>query len=225
MSNHLTDTAKVSKLIEDAKNIAIVPAKDRGVDAYCAAAGLFHMIKEKYMHLGAAKAVKVVYQGAVPEGCEPLLEPEDLEPKLGERELLVKIDYSKTPAAKVKYSAENEVLVLKLGPVGSDFSLERVETTLTGIDYDLIIIVGALSLDMLDLVTPELKKELSPEKLINIDTEPTNTAYASVNLLDHAAGSLCMLVFKEATHWGLTPVKKSAHALLTGLSNTDQTKG
>jgi nanoRNase/pAp phosphatase (c-di-AMP/oligoRNAs hydrolase) len=134
---------------------------------------------------------------------------------------MVTIDYSQTPAAKVHYSTEGDVLTLKVSPVNKEFDLSRVRAQLAGYDFDVVITVGVLEAHDLGQTYDELQNEIRNSKVINIDNTDSNLKYGYVNVIDPTSDSLSMVVYKNAFLWGLTPNTKAAKALLTGMTYKD----
>ncbi len=199
------------ELVEGAKRIAIFPSKIAGKDAFSAGVGLYHMLKEK------GKDVSFVYTGQLPDGCADLIAPEDVTADIAERELMVSIDYSNTPAAKVHYSTEKDVLYLKVRPIDKNFDLSRVGASIKGFDYDLILAVGAQELGDFGQVYTDLAQEFAGSQIINIDNVQKNTKFGLVNIIDEYADSLSLLVLQKSNFWDLKINKKAAKALLTGV--------
>jgi nanoRNase/pAp phosphatase (c-di-AMP/oligoRNAs hydrolase) len=205
-------TKKITELIEQSNRIAVIPSKVSGADAFSAAAGLYYMLKEKN------KDVVFIHTGKAPEITEHLIKKDDITSNIFQRELLVSIDYSNTPAAQVHYSTENDVLVLKLSPIPRDFDRSRVKTNVSGFNVDLVITLGVQQLEDLGQVFRELENELRSTKTINIDNTDRNRRFGSVNLIDTSCDNLSLVVYKNAPEWGMIPTSRSAKALLTGMT-------
>ncbi len=204
---------KITGLIDGAKHIAIIPSKVAGPDAFSAGVGLYHMLTAK------EKKVSFIYPGKCPDICEDLIAKEDVVSNITERELLVLIDYAGTPAAKVHYSTENDVLILKVGPISRDFDIDnRVRATVSGFNFDLIITIGVLDAEDLGSTYRELEQEIRSAKIINIDNTEQNTKYGDAALIDPSSESLSLVIYKNAYEWGLVPTTKAAKALLTGMT-------
>jgi len=215
MEDYKNGSKKVVELIEKAQKIAIVPSKVSGPDAFCAGVGLYYMLKEK------EKNVSLVYTGRVPEGFEDLIKEEEITSDIFERNLVVSIDYSQTPAAKVHYSTENDVLSLKIGPVDKNFRLDRVRSEIKGFEFDLVFTIGASELEDFGQVYHELESEFQRAKIVNIDNTDYNSRFGSVSILDTLSDSLSLLVLQESVLWGLKVGKKAGKALLAGITHRE----
>lgn len=203
---------KVESLLNESNNIAIIPAKYDGGDAFCAGVAIFHMLKEK------DKNVSVVYPGKLPKDTEGLIKDEYLNKKLGERNLLVSIDYSKTSASNVHYSTEDGVLHLKIGPVPADFdNNSNITSSVSGFNFDLVISIGAPAVEDLGSSYEKLDTTSKVSRILNIDNSSTNERYGFVNIVDQNATSLSLMVLQKASEWGMTPNDRAAKSLLKGI--------
>ena len=205
------NSEQVAQLIAQAGKIAVVPAKVAGTDAFCAAAGLYTMLKD------SGKETSLIYTGKVPDNAVNLVKPDEISSNISQRELVVRIDYSGTPAARAHYSTEDDIFVLRLSPVPREFDLDNVRIKVTGFDFDLMIVVGAQSLEDLGGVFKDLRQEFDRSRILNLDNVERNERFGVANVVDTRAESLSMLIYENAFAWGLKPNSKSAKALLTGM--------
>jgi nanoRNase/pAp phosphatase (c-di-AMP/oligoRNAs hydrolase) len=204
----------VVELIKNAKRIAIMPSKIAGEDAFCAGVGLYNMLKDQ------DKRASFVYTGKIPEGCEDLINENEVTSDVFERELMVSIDYSDTPAARVHYSTENDILYLNVKPIDKNFDLDRVTSAIKGFEFDVIITLGAQDLEDFGQTYSELELEFTRANIINIDNTEKNSRYGLEDVLDASVDTLSLLVLQKASQWDLTVTKKAGKALLTGISNS-----
>ncbi|MFC1622175.1 hypothetical protein ACFL13_02215 [Patescibacteria group bacterium] len=204
--------SQIHELIDIAHNIAVIPSKVAGEDAFCAAAGLYHMLKNY------PKNPTFMYQGKVPEKAVGVLSEKEITRDIKQRNLQVFINYSDTQAEKVNYSAKDNILTLSIGPVPNDFDPnERIRSKVTGFDFDLVFMVGVQDLRDLGQIYEELAGEIDKSKIVNIDNTVNNEKFGVKNAVDVDAPNLNILVFKLASEWGLEPDIKAAEAILKGL--------
>lgn len=208
----LENKNKIAELIAGAKSIAVVPSKVSGVDAFSAGVALYQLLKD------TTEAVSFIYTGKVPEGCTGLIKEEEIVSDIFQKELLVTIDYSGTPAAKVHYSTDNEVLHVSVSPIVKEFDLSKVKARVRGFEFDLVFVIGAPYLTDLGQTHRELESDFNGATIVNIDNTETNARYGQVNIVDSFADSLSLLVLNKISQWGLTLSSKAAKALLTGIS-------
>lgn len=209
---HNDEQAK--NLIQNAKNIAIMPSKSGGLDCFSAAVGLYELL------VAQDKSCKILYPGKFPEGADDITDENAVISSFTARELTVSIDFSGMHEAKAHYDVDGDTLNLKLGPVSKDFDPElRVRSKLhMGFDYDLIITIGAWELEDFGYVYDELSYEFTKTTILNIDNSNKNTRYGSVNIIDPQAESLTLLILRKAPFWELELNKKAAHILLSSIS-------
>lgn len=214
INNKLEFNNEFTSLIENANNIAIIPSKINGKDAFCASCGIYKSLKvlDKNIHF--------IHTHKVPEGCENLMDNNELISDLFERELHVSIDYSQTSAARVHYSTENYILYLKVKPISKDFDLNNVKAKLTGFNFDLIITVGATALEDLGQVYTELQESFSLTNIINIDNTSLNSKFGKINIVDASKDSICVLAMQKLIQYNYPITNNVAKCFLTGISNT-----
>ena len=201
----------IIEMLENANHIAVVPSKIAGTDAFAASAGIYLALKD------AEKNVSFLYPGRIPDGCETLIDKDTIVDNIKMRELVISVDYSETPATKVQYSTDDDILRLVLSTVGNNFTLANVNTELKGFDFDTIITVGVREFEDLGQTYRELEKEFRASKLINIDNTSMNTKFGTVDVVDTMEENLSLLVLNSMPKWGLRINSKSVGALLKGV--------
>lgn len=211
MNGEIDKTNQIIELLKEANNIAVVPSKVAGVDAFAAGVGLYFMLKD------LNKNVTVVYPGAKPEEFTDLTDV-NIASNVNQRELVVSVDYSGTEASKVHYSTENDILYLTVSPVSKDFELSKVKSEIKGHNFDLIITIGAQILDDFGQTFRELEGEFSKADILNLDNTERNQRFGTINIVDSNQDSLSLLVLSKALKWDLRLDSKAAEALLKGIS-------
>jgi len=212
MNGENNDKNKVTALIEESKNIAIIPSKLAGLDAFCAGAAMYYMIKD----LG--KDVSFIYIGKLPEKSQNIISSDDITSNIGKRSLLVSIDYSGTEASKVRYSTENDILYLRISPVSLDFQKEaKIKTRITGFDFDAIFVMGAQRIYDLGKTYENLDTISKVSKIINIDNTERNERFGFINVIDNGVNSLSHLVMKKVDDWDLSLSERAAKSILRGI--------
>ena len=215
MNDQIYETQRIKELLNSAKNIAIMPSQVAGVDAFCAGAGLYYSL------LQMDKQASLVYLGTVPEECGHIVNSDQLTDDIFSRKLVISIDYSDTPASKLAYSNENNILQLVLSPVSKDFDSSKVKTKIQGYNFDLVLMVGVQSPEDLGQVHRELRDDLNMSKVVNIDNTNLNTRHGYINLIDTTASNLSSVVFKLLSKMEIVPDTKAAKALLIGMTYRD----
>jgi len=214
MQIDLQTNEQLMNVLRSAENIAIIPAKSAGVDAFCAGLAMHLMLK------GLDKNSKILYAGDVPESCKELVKEGDLITSFSQRQLTVAINYSGEHDAKAWYEPDGETLKVKLAPVSKDFDPAlKVRAKLeTGFEFDTAIILGANELEDLGYVYTEIQHDLSASTVINLSTSGKNNRFGSINVIDSTSDSVSQLVIRKAPLWELNITTQVAQALLLGIT-------
>ncbi len=211
MNAEIDKTNQIIELFKEARNIAIIPSKIAGVDAFAAGMGLYLMLKEEN------KNVSIIYPGATPEEFGEVTGV-DVTSNSGHRELVVSVDYSNTDASKVNYSTENDILHFSISPVDRDFDLSRVRSEIKGFNFDLIVTIGAQIPEDLGKAFDDAGGEFGKADVLNIDNTDRNQRFGNINVVDSNVESLSLLVLNKSAKWGLRLNSRVAEALLKGIS-------
>jgi len=204
---------KLKEVLERAKSIAIVPSEVAGADSFSAAVGLYHALKAE-----EGKEISLVYVAKIPEEAKNLIKVEDITEDIFSRKLSISIDYSDTPASKLSYYNEENVLKLVLSPVSKDFDRSKIKTTVEGYNFDLVMVLGVQTPEDLGIVYKELREDFSNATIVNLDNTGLNLNHGSINVVDKSASNLSELVFKLLSQVGIVPNGKAAKALLVGMT-------
>ena len=211
MNSELDKTNQILRLIKEAGNIAILPSKVAGIDAFSSAVGLYYMLKDE------GKQPSIIYQGITPEDFGSV-EDVEISNSSSARELMVSVDYSGTSASKVNYSTENDVLRFSLSPIDRDFDLSRVRSEIKGFNFDLIVTIGAHSREDLGKILEDAGGSFGGVDILNIDNSERNQRFGNINVVDTSFESISLLVLNSAIKWDLEISSKAAEALLKGIS-------
>ena len=206
------DKDHINSLIDPAKNIAIISAR-HGTDGVAAAIALAEYINDKY-----GKNPTVIYPFDQVEFNNELLMIRNVNSDLGTVSLKIALDYSGTNIESVDYHKEDESkLILEIGPVERDFSMDRVKYELNGTSYDLIITIGAPNLASLGDFYLKSKSAFDKADIINIDNAVNNENFGKINIVNPIALNLSTLILTKFGEWEYTPGKLAAKSLLIGL--------
>lgn len=203
---------KIKDIIFNARKVAIVPSVSDGIDSFAGALGIYKMLSER------GKEVTILYPNSVPEDFAGLTEGVKVNNSIGDRSLVVSIDYSGTEATKVNYTTENDVLFFYLNPVERDFDLSKVKAKVTGPDFDLFITLGVQDMADLGDFRSQLEAEMAKSKVFNIDNSSANSRFGSLYFVDSSMPKLSLLLLNKAPKWDLVIGTETAKALMTGFS-------
>jgi len=132
-------------------------------------------------------------------------------------DLVVSFPYREGEIEKVSYTLENNFLniIVKASEQGLSFQEQDVRYTRGSGSIDLLIVVGAASLDMIgDVVDSQKLRDIS---IINIDTNPTNQGYGDIVLINQQASSLSEHIGDIALTLGFAIEQDAAQNLLSGI--------
>ncbi len=203
---------KIKDIIFNARKVAIVPSVSDGADSFAGALGLYRMLTER------GKEVTILYPDSVPEDFAVLKEGVKISNSIGDRSLVVSIDYSGTEATKVNYTTENDILYFYLNPVERDFDLSKVKAKITGPDFDLFITLGVQDMADLGVFRTQLEAEMAKSKVFNIDNSSANARFGNLYFVDASMSKLSLLLINKAPKWDLVIGTEAAKALMTGFS-------
>jgi hypothetical protein len=132
-------------------------------------------------------------------------------------DLVVSFPYKEGEIEKVSYTLENNFLniIVKASEQGLSFEEQDVKYTRGSGSIDLLIVVGAPSLDQIgDVVDSQKLRDIS---IINIDNDPNNQGFGDVVLVSPEASSVSEHVADIALTLGFTIEQDGAQNLLSGI--------
>lgn len=100
------------------------------------------------------------------------------------------LDVSKTKVKQLSYDVNDQDLVIDVVPDGGTFSAGDVKTEQGEYKYDLVICLGADSLDVLGNVFTEHRHFFHNRPIINIDNAVLNENYGELNIVEATATSV-----------------------------------
>ncbi len=195
------------------QNIVIVLPKQLDTDLVASAYALALFFSK------LDKKALIVSSGQVPSGLDFLARDFTIQPEIPTGgDLVVSLNTKERELAELSYQTEpNKVNILLKAKSGS-FGKDDIAVLAKQTSCDLLVILGSQSLEQLSAVY-----EASPEVFfqipkINIDTEPNNEYYGTINLVDvtvSSLGELLTLLLIEA--YGDLIDEPIATALLAGV--------
>ena len=148
---------------------------------------------------------------------------EHIKPKLaGTRDFKITLDVGQIPIHEFSYDIKDGKLQITLTPKAGEWKNKDV-TLHPGEDrYDLIITAGCADRNALGNSFREHADFIYRSPIINLDHDPKNEHWASINLVDLTASSTAEVAFNWLSEWNEEKIDQAmATALLTGMiSNT-----
>jgi hypothetical protein len=185
----------ILKNITQAKRIAIALPQQLTLDAVCAALALQITITSQ-----PDKTV-TLFSASTDVPALPFLGPEAQHPQLNSalsnsNGLAIKIANSHAQSKELRYEKTSEGgLVIFVTPAGAGQFLESDVSVLpNAASFDLVIILGAANFEQLGSVYTDNTKLFFETPNINIDIDPSNEYYGTVNAVNTTATSLCEVV-------------------------------
>lgn len=207
--------SELKPLIENAKSILIVTAKDPAIDSVAACLALSQALSQ------SGKITTVACPTPLTVEFSNLFGVDKVESKIGNKNLVISLDYSEGSIEKVSYNVENDKfnLIIQPKPGFPLFSQDKVAFTQSGVNADLLIVIGTADLSNLEPLFADDKEILEKIPLVNIDNHLGNRNFGKVNLVDQNAPSSSQLVMQLITGLNLSLDSDGASNILTGLES------
>ncbi len=183
----------IIKNIGQSKRIAVVLPEQATVDAFCAAIAL------KYSLSMQAHNPEVMVFCASPAPQLPFLSQDGRVPSIynalsSTNQLVVNISNQHAQAKELRYEKTDDGLRVFITPGEGQFVEQDVSVLPAAGHFDLVIIIGASNFEQLGKIYTDNTKLFFETPHINIDTNPGNEFYGTVNLVVTTASSLCEVV-------------------------------
>lgn len=171
--------ADAAKRIAASQTLAVVLPETPALDVIGAAAALISGLRAigKVTSVFAAASERSLVAWDMPAG--------DKEPL---REFIISFDLTRSPIKELKYERAENRLDIILSPTGR-IRREDVEFRWGELRYDLVITLGAPSLEALAASIRRAPELLHQKPILNIDVSPANQRYGELNLLPDAGSS------------------------------------
>lgn len=201
------------QLVEKSKKILIVIPPSPTDDALCSAIALNHLIEKKQ------KDVACLFIEQLPERLRYLDLPANLITGLrGARDFILIFNTQHNKIISQRAEQIDDQYVIRLTPEKGSIDPRDFSIIPASYSYDLVIILGTASLDMLGAIYQENPDLFYETPKINIDNQSSNENYGQINLVNMTATSVAEiiteLVFKQ---WEKALDQKIAEALLSGI--------
>jgi nanoRNase/pAp phosphatase (c-di-AMP/oligoRNAs hydrolase) len=173
-----------------AEKVLIALPENPTVDKVCAALALRQVIKKMQK-----QADIVCPTSPIPGSWDFLTEPLEIKPKPADQDVLV-ISLS-TAAAKLdelSYQSEESAVKIFLKPKGGMFSPNDIEVSVGGSAYDLVVTLGVQNLEALAEVYQSSPQLFFSAPKINLDINPANEYFGTINLIEVTASSVSELM-------------------------------
>ncbi len=209
MKNNSLDT--ISKLITEAKNIAICTSSDK--QSFNAGVAMALFMSEKF-----SKKASLVYTGDISEIESSFFDIVEIKDSFATKSLKITIDYSDSGISAVGWEKVDDTkLVLELKEINRNFDKAKIIMEEVGEDVDLIFTLGIADLQGLGDFYQKNKADFDSAEIINLDVNENNKKYGSINYVYSESDSIISLVLRKFADWKYTPSAQISTVLLYGL--------
>jgi len=204
---------KLKDAIGKSNNIGIAVGQNPSIDEMGAALALFLMLRSANKRVTIASPTDPIVE------ISSLVGIDRVQRHFGgdSGDLVVSFPYKEGEIEKVSYTLENNFLniIVKASEQGLSFEEQDVRYTRGSGSIDLLIVVGAPSLDIIgDVVDSQKLRDIS---IINIDNNPNNQGYGDVVVINQQASSLSEHIADIALTLGFAIEQDAAQNLLSGI--------
>jgi len=131
---------------------------------------------------------------------------------------IIKVDITKNQMASLSYDVKDNGLFIYITPKTGTINHDAVKTASTDLKFDLIIVINTPDLHSLGNLYNNNTELFSKTPLINLDHNPANEHFGTINVVDLAATACSEVIFEMVQKWVpefLNP--QIATLLLTGI--------
>ncbi len=173
-----------------AKKVLVVLPENPGIDRTCSAVALQLMFQkmQKQADIVCPTGLETANLDFIPTTPVVLDKPAD------QNILTINLDTSRSKLDELSYQAEETAVKIFLKPKNGQFSPNDIGVSVGGSAYDLIICIGAQNLEAFGKAYQESPQLFFNTPKINVDTNPANEYYGTINLIDVTASSLSEVV-------------------------------
>ena len=180
---------ELDKILASANNVLITGPSNPNLDVLGSAmAWQIFLAKQK-------KKADICFDGKIAK-YDFLPKGTNVQKSLGNlNKFKIVLDISKTKVKQLSYDVSGDELVIDIVPDNGIFSAKDVQTDRGEYKYDLIIILGADSIESLGSVFIENRHFFHSSPILNIDTSVLNENYGQLNIVEANSTSLAEISY------------------------------
>lgn len=183
--NQRLDFQKLQQALSPARSILVAVPKDPNLDKMAASLSLYLSLRKagKTAAIVCPQQMTVEFSGLV--GVDKVID------RIGSRNFVISFDYVKDSIEKVSYNVEGNKFNLVIQPKTGfpPLDAKKVSYSYSGIESDLIFIIGAQRLEDLGRLYEKEKNFYRGNQVVNIDCHPQNTQFGKINIFIPGASS------------------------------------
>ncbi len=175
----------ILKNISESKRVALVLPEQLSVDSFCAGLALAYSLPNAMIFSATPSLPELPFLSGLPRVASGLSESD---------QLVIKISNKNTQAKDLRYEQTNDGLAIYISPSQGQFTERDVLVLPSAANFDLVIVLGAANFEQLGKIYTENTKLFFNTPTINIDNNPSNEFYCTLNFVNTTASSLCEVV-------------------------------
>ncbi len=180
---------QLSKILNSSNRILLTGAQNPSIDILSSAAAWWVFLQMQ------SKQVDVIFDGQISK-LKFLPNKIDFKNDLSNlNKFKIVLDTSQTSVKQLSYDVKNDKLEINIIPEDGVFESKDVKTERGEYKYDLVISLGAHSLESLGRVFSEHRHFFHQVPLINIDRSVVNENFGEVNIVETASTSLAEISY------------------------------
>ena len=208
-----TTSLQFKDLLGKAKKILILIGEPK-TDLVAGGIALNQVLKSQ------GKLVDLVSLKTLNQATSVLAGVEDIKKDMESRNIVISLDYEKNPIDKISYKMVGKNFSLIIKPK-KDINLDDIQTSFSGGDYNLIIILGTKNLSEASLYSRN-KDLFESLPTVNVDTNESNVRFGKLNIIDSEIKSVSAMISLLLNDAGIKLTEKSASLLLLGMRDATQ---
>jgi len=185
----LTPREQIKKIIKQSKEILLVAETKDNMDNIASLLGL-HLFLDKFGKKNTAVSCDNQKTKDFLPGVSDLRT--DLK---GAKDFIISLDISRTKVDQFKYNIKDNKLNIHITPRNGYFQAHDVEMKKGKSKFDLIIALGAASLENLGEIYSQNAEIFYEAPIVNIDYRASNEKFGEINLIETAASSVAEIIY------------------------------
>ncbi len=210
------DFNQLQQPLVEAKNILILITADPSLDYVASGLALYLSLKkqDKNVAIGCPSEMTVAFNR--------LIGIDKVSSQIGNRNLVISFAYVKDSIEKVSYNIEDDKFNLVVEPKANfpPLDIDKVNYSYSGVDADLVFVVGASKLEDLGKLYETNKKLFNEKLVVNIDSKFNNTKFGKINFHDSKRASCSEIIVELLKKLNLPLDKDIATNLYGGIKTS-----
>ncbi len=206
----MNDLANIKSSLDKAHNILILTANKPPFDAVASALALYLTLKK------AGKSVTIAANSEPLVRDSHLVGVDQIKTEIGNANLVISFPYKEEQVNKVVSDIQDDTfnLIIEPKPGHEPIKIEDLKFSYRGAKADLIIVVGAKTLEAVGDILLKEEELLAQTPILNLNNQPSS--FGKFNLVDPSA-SLSEIVTALLQELGFVLDKDTAQNLLLGI--------